>query len=479
MALSVNAVWEVRPTVGSDNNGGAFVAGASGTDYSQQDTAQLSNTDLAIDGVDNTKVSSAGSSFTSAHVGNHINVTAGTNFTVGIYQVVSVAAGVATCDRAVGTVGATGGTFKLGGALATLAKVLANGNRPGNKIFIKATGTLTTNATHTLNNGVTPARNAPPNQIIGYGTTRGDSGRATIQLITNTGLTALSDTVGGWYFKNLIIDCNSLGTSTGIRAYVFGLVYNCKISNFRSYGINANGNTQAVIIGNEINAGQGTAGIDAGNNSFLFGNWVHDNTCHGISVGGVGAIEHNIVSNNTGVSTDGIQFVSSQNFRCIGNTCYGNGRHGINYGQPYIAAGTVILNNILVSNGAWGINGGDSVGSEAEPQYDGNAFYNNTSGTRQFMDEAGATVPVHGASPYTNVRDKILTADPFTNAAGNDFTLNNNAGGGAVCRAAGYPGSLPLTSGLTGYLDMGPLQHQEVASGGLKTHPGLSGGLRG
>ena len=50
MALSASTVWEVRPATGSDNNGGGFVTGASGTDYSQQGTAQYALTAIASAG---------------------------------------------------------------------------------------------------------------------------------------------------------------------------------------------------------------------------------------------------------------------------------------------------------------------------------------------------------------------------------------------------------------------------------------------
>ena len=75
MALPAATVWEVRPTAGSDTNGGGFVAGASGTDYSQQNAANsagsdISTTDVVATGV--ATITSATASFTSAIVGNVI-----------------------------------------------------------------------------------------------------------------------------------------------------------------------------------------------------------------------------------------------------------------------------------------------------------------------------------------------------------------------------------------------------------------------
>src|SRR5260221_6595295 len=109
MALSVLTVWEVRPTAGNDLNGGGFHTGASGTDYSQQDTAQYSASDLTS--ISSLVVSSASHNFVATDVGHIINIASGTGFTVGFYEIVSVGSNQATLDRSPGTVG-TGGVIK-------------------------------------------------------------------------------------------------------------------------------------------------------------------------------------------------------------------------------------------------------------------------------------------------------------------------------------------------------------------------------
>ncbi len=92
MALSQGVVWEVRPTVGSDTNGGAFdnTVTSPGTDYSQQNSAQYAFTDGASSG---TSFTSASHSFTSADVGNVMNISSGTSVTAGWYTIVSVSGG--------------------------------------------------------------------------------------------------------------------------------------------------------------------------------------------------------------------------------------------------------------------------------------------------------------------------------------------------------------------------------------------------
>src|SRR3990167_6148561 len=114
-AISAAVVWEVRTTGASTTAGCGFLTGASGTDRSQQDAAQTTFTDLVI-GVTTTELTSAGNPFGATDVGNTINITSGTGFTVGYYQVVSVSVVNATMDRSVGTGGSTGGNGILGGA---------------------------------------------------------------------------------------------------------------------------------------------------------------------------------------------------------------------------------------------------------------------------------------------------------------------------------------------------------------------------
>src|SRR5262249_6018915 len=182
MALPAATTWEIR-TAGSDSNGGGFVAGASGTDYSQQDSAQYTFTDLVVDASVNTKVTSASHNFVAADVGNIMQINSGTGWTVGFYQIVSVASNAATLDRSPAAVNTTGGTFHVGGALLTLGSIINSTSsqaKDGNVIWIKA-GTYTVTASITLPaNGFTSS--SGPLTFIGYNTSRGD--RSTKPLIT-------------------------------------------------------------------------------------------------------------------------------------------------------------------------------------------------------------------------------------------------------------------------------------------------------
>ena len=190
MAFALTTNWDIR-TTGSDSNGGGWDTASSGTDYSQQNSAQVAFTDLVI-GATNTEITSALNPFTSAYVGNIINVTGGIGFTVQRVQVVSVLAGVATCDKAVGTASSTGGTGNLGGSLANFAtavNIMPNSSaNTGNTVWIQS-GTYTYTSTQTLTPGGGSA------QIFGYQNTHGDF--AARPLITTATNSTTLITIGG------------------------------------------------------------------------------------------------------------------------------------------------------------------------------------------------------------------------------------------------------------------------------------------
>ncbi len=468
MALSVSQVWEVR-TTGTDVNGGAFKAGSGGTDYSQQNAAQVAYTDLVIDGVTNTKVTSAGNPFTSAHVGNVINVTGGTGFTTGRYEVVSVATAVATLDRAVGTVSSTGGTGNLGGALATLG-TLAASMVASNRAYV-AGGTYSVSGGVTFaQTGVNPGPSTTPSHIIGYNSTRGDitlssanqANRPLIQPTANA-LNVLTFSNQGWRVENLQVIPGGGGTNCNIGMNFGGgnsYATNCKVSGSTTGGISMT-NGDSCVEGNEVTAATGGNAISSGFQCTVRRNWIHDcsGSSNGINAGNsIQAIEHNIISNMSGASAVGIQFAAGA--KILRNTIYNCGSDGLKFTATTFRD-IEIKGNIVTNCGGWGLNS-TNAGIAASPLWDGNAYFSNTSGTISTNFNDTSTNAINAVNPYVNQYDVILSADPFTNKAANDFTLNNTAGGGAACRGVGIqPNKIPgITQ--TEYSDMGALQHQDA-----------------
>lgn len=459
MAQSADIVWEVQ-TAGASNNGGGFKVGASGTDYSQQSSPQLSVTDAACTG--NTTVTSATGGFTSAMIGNVIYLSSGP----GWYEITGrTDTNTITIDR--NGPNASGMTARVGGALNSLNTLASAMGTIGQWAFVKDDGVYTQTATPVFSLAGTPSNSQMYSRLSGYSTTRGDGGRARISLSTNSGLYGLSLSGSGWFVEGFDIDCNGLTTSRGINggAY-YNHIYNCKVYEFTAYGI-ISGTQISLVEYCEVSAGTSAGfGIvcNAGGAQHINSCWVHDNACPGIvHSSSNGTITNCLVTNNTGSSTDGI--IAPYGLQILYNTIYGNGRHGIFMNTTFDLAncirGNLIANHTAGS--AAGIKFNSTGAIPARPQNDGNAFYNNTS-NRVFGDK---TDGIMALSPgrYTNVLDVNVTdGSPFVDAASNDFRLNGHPLRGGLLRGTSPAGLLPGLASQRSYFDFGCYQTNSTGS---------------
>jgi parallel beta helix pectate lyase-like protein len=483
MAISSNTNWEVR-TAGNDNNGGGFVSGATGTDYSQQNAAQYTFTDLAsTNGTTNpSQVSSASHSFVAADVGNIIQITAGTNFTAGFYQIVSVAGGAATLDRAVGTAATlTGGTYAVGGALLTPAKAFAACNAgtavtltPGQIVWIKA-------GTYTLTSTIHITSPAPVN-IIGYDTTRGDD-TGTKPLIT-TSTNSVDLIKYDFNIQNLQIDninfSNTAVTpgigiwsnfvSTSIEPFV--QIRRCKFTGF-TIGFNANnGGAESVIgilsmVGCEI-ANCTSYGIQVQlqhSTSLLFGCYIHDNGA-GLAGAGGGA---SFTASNAGRET----------LMCINSIFDANTGYGLSLGAAPLQT-IKVYNCNFTNNTTSGMVTNDS-NTPANEVYNC-IFYGNTGAG---YSNSGANSPANvlgfnnafgaNGSTFLGISNSsavflgviTLTANPFNGTT--DFTLNTTAGGGALLTGKAFPAAFGTTT--VNKANVGAVQSNGSSGGGATSSP--------
>jgi len=117
---------------------------------------------------------------------------------------------------------------------------------------------------------------------------------------------------------------------------------------------------------------------------------------------------------------------------------------------PLITATTpIIFSNLILSNATQGIASTD-VASATMPVYMSTiAFYNISGADTEFGDN-----PV--------INSIALTVEPYTDAASNDYSLNNTAGGGADCRAA----QLFAGGKTANFRDIGAMQHEDTGGGG-------------
>lgn len=444
MSFAATVNWEVRAT-GSDGNGGGFdaVSGTPGTDYSQQDAAQVVYGDLVIDGATATKVTSAAHPFSSVSVGNILYISGGTNFTVGRYQVVSVSGSTATCDRNLGTLGSTGGIGVLGGALASPG-IAASVAIAGNVIFVKYNATpYAFSASSNVANG----RMTTSGHVVGYDTTRTilntDANRPILKpSANNVALITTNDD----HVKLFSLDIENPDTKTGCTgitggAWNYQSVWRCKVKDIASaILVNQLAWVDWCEVGNASAAGISTS------SSATF---VTNCTVYG----GFG-----IVTSNTGsgvircncYTITGTGITVGTNCLCLENSvsgCSGAAGHCYSFNQ------SLLINCIAEGAAHYGFTSAAALNDTT--RLVNCSGHNNTDGD---VNSAKVTAAM-------KLGFIACSATPFTDAASGDLSLNDDAGGGALLRGLGFPAAFP--GGLTlNYLDIGAAQTQSSAGGG-------------
>ena len=229
MAIGAGSVWEYG-TGGNNNNGGGYdstIAGA-GTDYSRQDSAQATFTDELAITAGSTTLTSTSAFFTSAMVGNAINIyetdSLGTNgfyFITGYTNTTTV-----TIDRAVsGSNNITTASGNVGGRLLVPTDTHLEAFVAGNKVWF-AYGTYTITANVSISIGVGTNNNHVVHE--GYYSTRGDSptgaNRPTINQTTYEYTLGTCTTV----FNMIFSGSRNFALSTIVAPFEF---INCKFEN--------------------------------------------------------------------------------------------------------------------------------------------------------------------------------------------------------------------------------------------------------
>lgn len=455
MAIAATAQWDVR-TTGNDSSGGAFdgVSGTPGTDYSQQNSPQVVFTDLVI-GATTTQLTSVANPFTSAYVGNIINITSGTGFTAGRYQVLSVTTGVATMDRAVGTAASTGGNGNLGGSLLTVAAstaaaalVTGSGSIPV-IINIKA-GTYTVTSSIAANQSSGQRFN-----LVGYQTTHGDNGTKPL-ITTATNSTDLIQITASFpiTFTNLSFS-NTAGTRAIGLASVGGTyptiqVQNCIFNGFTYHikGDNSGNTASYGDITNSVFLNATTGNIALWWDVEVYGCYFFGNA--GVAINKT-SNQANILSVKACViagGTKAIVIASAPTFIFIeNNSLYGQSSDAISLGSTPNS----FSNNIIYGAGGKGVNIGGSGNATPLSLYNNNAAGSNTGGN-------------YDSTMYIGLNYVTLTASPYTNTSTGDFSLNAITGGGAACKGAGAPTF--IGSSTTAAPNIGAVQSSGGGGGG-------------
>lgn len=317
----------------------------------------------------------------------------------------------------------------------------------GDTIAIKSGTYTVTSGTANVAGGRVSLANGV--KLEGYNTTLGDLGTPPVVHAGGvTGITLITDTGTGTFngtmarVVNVEVDGNNGASNNGINLVDYTHpVYRCIARNCPGNGFNGSANHIGYMACRAVSCGVGfanTLGTAVG--------CIATSCTTGFSmIRTVLCIAH--------ACTTG--FNSSTNFPAVTVSCvaYGCASHGFS-GSYDIRQ---MVNCIAYGNGGYGFNWGGTTSSCP------------LINCAQGANTSGGFNPVIGSQlmAYGTV---TLTVDPFIDAPNGNFALNATSGGGAACRAAGFPGTFP--SGFTtGYADIGAVQHQD--SGGGVANTGL------
>jgi len=323
-------------------------------------------------------------------------------------------------------------------AFASLGKACATATTSGDRIYVKS-GTYT--LTSTTNNANGGRFTIPLGvRVEGYGTTPGDEG--TMPVISAGSLTSFtmctmtaSFNVRPPMLRNVELNGNSQSSVVGLSAsgnYTFGV----SKSIFRNCTTGVSGAKEQTCL---FDCAAIACGVGFSNIYQAIGSVARSCTSYGFS--GVKNAAFCVASGNGNSGFYSLSTIGSSFLNCVahGNT---------NYGFEVSYDIGIMANCVATSNSLYGY----SIGANnAGMPMINNANWNNTSGGYRFT----------AAYEFGRIN---LSADPYTDAAAGDFTINNNAGGGVLLRSAGFPGS--ITGGSIGYLDVGAYQVAGGGSGG-------------
>lgn len=445
MPIGAACIWEVRPSTGSDNNGGGWVPGA-GVDYSQQDSPQLTVTDAAATGT--TNLSSATGGFTSNMVGNIVNVVG-----QGRRQITArVDTNNVTCDAAWGTF--SGATANVGGAVAS-AGVIGATVVTGNTIWQKGTYTVTVNTNNVSGGKFAPS--ATQLRYEGYSSTRGDGVQQTFTAsgsitgaIFNGGGSA-SSTVARYIHFNI----NSINLTVTCESVMF-----CKFSGFPN---SPTGHTLTNMFDCEVTGACNSGGGGMVTSCLKAIRCTFKNTGSEkmLVLNQRNAIADSCIFWSTTSALDGVQ-TAEVNIQIVNCSFYKCRYNASSNGRVIW-----ISNCIFVSYSGTAINNASSF-----PLLNfvrNCAFYNNTSN--------------YSGSVFTGTGDITLSGTPYTDGDNGDFRLNSTAGAGASCKATSSAGVAAPTAfaGLastTNFEDIGAAQAAPSAGGSQQLAGGaFDGGI--
>jgi hypothetical protein len=441
--LNLNATASATPAVQDANSCPITPASvlpytiSQGTDYSQQNSAQLSNVGTVTSAT--TTLTDTGASFTSAVIGNAVYIS-GTGVTTGYYYITAETGTTLTLNASPGTTGSAI-TYHIGGAWRDPLINSVGWASPGNIIYAQASGTPVAGTYGSPDYSYTTYYSLPAGSgTAGYIKWLKDpqSPAGSYPLLVDNGLFFFStsfDLIQGYWFAPTGTSNGRLftggGGNNGPSAYVGNVVDLNGVSSLPIFDNLA----AASLVGNEFfsssSVGTPPAACITINNGGVGLGRIIKNNFHNIyctevfliATGSASAdIIGNIFSNTSGdVLVTGGNSTSATNIQGIiyGNTFDNIGGYGVHYAsQADLIFWPISMNNIF-SNGTnaaeYVATGTPSVSDLIRSNLqDYNSFYHNGS---------GGTVNTSGiaASPH----DTIASSTPYTASSTQNYTLNS------------------------------------------------------
>jgi len=455
-------VAEIR-TTGSDQNGGYFNTGYSGTtDYSQRDTPILSLSDLTTTGSGATSVSSVTGGFTPDMAHNFVNIISGTNFVSGLYEITSVTNSNTVVLSKSPTPNGAGsrGVGNIGGAFATPGYFAGNSSFQPSYAWIRAGTYIISVGTSNVSSGTLygtsqGSGSSSSRYLFGYYQTRGDNPTDVSKMpyflyTASTQNVNIIDT-GFTIIMNLVIDCNNIAGTTAVNK-------------LEDAGRSDGGAAINVIA---KNASYGFVGAyPAIGCAAINCNWGFANSC---ALGcyaekcASGGFDCSLASDCIYLSNGGTGRGIYDNRLC--ENCVVVNSAGDGFYQPN---GGVMINCIAVGSAGYGFSG---VSGYSQRYTINCAGFSNSSGN----------YPSGTADP-SYVREyffRTLSNNPFLSST--DFSLNAISGGGLELRGSDLVGKIPpptfgFSTATTFKRDVGAGQHSET---GVSVAPGWIKQIRG
>jgi hypothetical protein len=470
-----NSVFRMRPSGNNANGAGydATIAGA-GTDYSQQNTAQASGTNGAASGTTNFSDATA-AAFTSAMVGNAINISVGGGMTTGSYFVTAyVNPSNVTLDRSPGT--GSGATWKLGGAWADWTNLTStNYGCPGMTLYVLGSGIPNPSAysydytftapsplisgSATVGRIAILADPATPNystggrpvistsSIILYSGTFYTVERIAFVASGNSGTNGMFYNTYNINFVECAFDQNGYDVAFSVSAGIAGLaLHRCEcFSSVPKRGTNAQ---YAWSLSSSYT---GQAVVMQCN--------FHDLVGPVLQTKGMGAfIEENVITNNGGTAITANNYVYGYAI-IVKNQINASGVNGIEFTNQASLASAVVVGNFITNTVGVGIKvdvGTATVNDLIRGVIRNNWFYNNTTDTSGLSTSA---TTVDGRI----TGDSIGTDPQYVNTSTEDLTPGANA---LNWYQWSFQNSIAGKVSPISYLDPGAIQPQGAGGGG-------------